>query len=134
MPDEDFDVIRRAWAASSSQDEQAMRAELHPDVEAVPFGATVEGMTYRGVEEVMVDWWRNEILESWETFETVPEQFERVGDRILVTGHWHARGKGSGVELDFPASWVIEVRDGKIVYWQTYTNVEQARRDIGLKG
>jgi ketosteroid isomerase-like protein len=62
-----------------------------------------------------------------------PESFERVGDKLLVTGRWKARGIESGVELDMPASWVVEVRGGKIAYWQTYTDHDQARRDIGLE-
>jgi ketosteroid isomerase-like protein len=36
------------------------------------------------------------------------------------------------VELDIAATWVIEVRDGKIVYWQTYTDHGQALRDVGM--
>jgi ketosteroid isomerase-like protein len=28
----------------------------------------------------------------------------------------------------------VEVRDGKIAYWQTYTDHAQARRDVGLEG
>jgi ketosteroid isomerase-like protein len=71
---------------------------------------------------------------TWELFQVFPERFQRVGEKLLVTGHWHARGFESGVELDIPASWVIEVRDGKIAYWQTYTDHEQARRDVGLAG
>ena len=62
----------------------------------------------------------------------LPERFERVGDRLLVTGRWNARGSESGVELDIPATWVVEVRDGKVAYWQTYTDHAQARREIGL--
>jgi ketosteroid isomerase-like protein len=133
MPDEDFEVVRRAWAAASCADEEAMVREWHPEVVAVPFGAAMEGKTYRGREEVL-GWWRDEILVSWEFFEVIPEGFQRVGEKLLVTGHWNARGKGSGVELDIQASWVIEVRDGKIAYWQTYTEHAQARRDIGLEG
>jgi hypothetical protein len=37
------------------------------------------------------------------------------------------------VELDIPATWVVEVRDGKITYWQTYTDRDQALREIGLE-
>ena len=129
--DADFEVILRAWAALSRDDEQGFFDELAEDVEAVPFGAAMEGKSYRGVDAV-VGWLRDEIWANWEHFDTVPEEFTRVGLRILVTGRWHARGKASGVELDIPATWVIEVRDGKIVYWQTYTDNAQARRDIGL--
>jgi len=72
-------------------------------------------------------------LASRERFEVYPEEFERVGDRLLVTGRWKAEGIESGVTLEFPATWVLEVRDGKIVYWHTYSDREQAREDVGLE-
>ena len=131
MPDDDFELVRRAWAAASRGDEEGMLAEFHPKIVAIPFGAAMEGKAYRG-HEGLLSWWRDEIQASWNYFEVLPEQFQRVGERILVTGRWHARGRESGVELDLPASWIIEVRDGKIAYWQTYTDLGQARRDIGL--
>jgi ketosteroid isomerase-like protein len=131
MTDDDFEVVRRAWAAASRADEGGMLEEFHPEVVAVPFGAAMEGKSYRGPEEVM-GWWRDEILASWEFFQVHPEKFRRVGEKILVTGRWNARGKESGVELDIPASWVVEVRDGKIAYWETYTDHAQALRDVGL--
>jgi ketosteroid isomerase-like protein len=132
MPaDDDFDVVRRAWAAASRADEDAMLRELHPEIVTVPFGAAMEGKAYRGPGEVL-GWWRDEIMVSWEVFQVLPQTFQRVGDRILVTGRWNARGRESGVELDIPASWILEVRDGKIAYWQTYTDHAQARRDAGL--
>jgi ketosteroid isomerase-like protein len=132
VADEDYEVVRRAWAAFSQVDEDGALAELHPEIEVEPFGAAMEGKSYRGYEEVL-GWWRGEILATWERFEVFPERFLRVGDKLLVTGRWNARGLESGVELDIPASWVVEVRDGKIVYWQTYTDPAQARRDIGLE-
>ena len=70
----------------------------------MPFGAAMEGKSYRGPDEVW-HWVRDEIMPSWEVFEVIPEEFRRVGERILVTGRWHACGKESGVELDTPATW-----------------------------
>jgi ketosteroid isomerase-like protein len=133
MSDDDFEVVCRAWAASSRADFEGMVRELDPEVVAIPFGAAMEGRSYRGPDAV-VAWLRDEILVTWKFFETLPERFERVGDKLLVTGRWKARGAESGVELDIPATWVIEVRNGKIAYWQTYTDHAQARRDIGLEG
>ena len=132
MTDDDFEVLRRAWAAVSRNDENGMVKEFHPEIVAVPFGAAMETKAYRGPQEVM-GWWRDEILTSWESFQVLPEKFQRVGDKLLVTGRWNARGKESGVDLDVPASWVVEVRDGKIAYWQTYTDHAEARRDAGLE-
>jgi ketosteroid isomerase-like protein len=132
MTDDDFEVVRRAWAATSRVDEDGMLEQLHPEVVAVPFGAALEGRAYRGREEVM-GWLHDEILVSWEFFQVIPETFQRVGEKLLVIGRWKARGIESGVELDIPASWIVEVRDGKVAYWQTYTDHAQARRDAGLE-
>jgi ketosteroid isomerase-like protein len=133
MPDADFDVIRRAWDAVSRGDEDGMLREYHPEIVTVPLGAAMEGIRYRGPDEVM-GWFQEEIVPNWETFVVIPERFRRVGEKVLVTGRWLARGRGSGVELDLAATWVIEVRDGKIAYWQTYTDHEQALREVGLDG
>ena len=131
MADDDVELVRRVWAAFTRGDQDEWRRDVHPDIVAIPFGAALEGKSYRGHDGVL-SWWNDEILVTWELFEVHPEQFERVGDKLLVTGRWKARGIESGVDLDLPASWVIEVRDGMIAYWQTYTDPEQARRDIGL--
>ena len=132
MPDSDFEVVRRAWDAFSRVDLDGMLSELHPDVVAQPFGAVLEGREYRGIEQVR-RWWREEILATWEFFRTLVCDFQRVDSRLLVTGRWYARGMESGVELDIPATWIIDVRDGKIISWRTYTEAAQARRDIGLE-
>ena len=105
MSDGDFEVVRRAWAAASGADAEGLRRELHPEVVAVPFGAAMEGRAYRGPDQVLA-WLRDEILVSWDFFEVHPEQFERVGEKLLVTGRWSARGLESGVELDIPATWL----------------------------
>jgi hypothetical protein len=65
-------VIRRAWAAQSREDEDAFRAELHPKIEVVPFGAEIAGKSYRGPDEV-IRWWRTEVLANWDVYQTIPE-------------------------------------------------------------
>ncbi|HEY7150781.1 MAG TPA: nuclear transport factor 2 family protein [Solirubrobacterales bacterium] len=127
-PDPDFDVIRRAWLALSEHDEEAFQARLHQEIEAVPFGAQIADGSYRGPDRVM-HWWRTEMMANWEFYAPIPEGFRRVGERILVTGRVHARGRQSGVELDMPTAWVMEVRDGRIAYWKTYTDAARAERE-----
>jgi uncharacterized protein len=127
--DEDFEVVRKAWA-----NEGHIRNALHlisEDVEVVPFGAALHGRVYRGHAGVL-DWLDQEIAPNWEFFEVIPHEFQRVGNRLLVFGSWRARGRTSGVELDMPATWIIDVRDGKIVRWQTYTERSEALEVLGL--
>jgi len=129
---EDAEVIRRAWAAISRRDIPGWLAEMQPDIVAVPLGADLEGRSYRGHDGV-VNWLDNEIYAAYETFEVHPEEIREVGGgRFLVFGHWIARGRESGVDLDIAASWVVDVRDGKIAWWQTYTDRERAIKDAGV--
>jgi ketosteroid isomerase-like protein len=133
MVEEDFEVIRRAWAAASRGDVPAALELFHADIELEPFGAALHGRVYRG-HEGFVYWWENETIANWERFEVHPEEFKRVGDRILVFGRWRARGRASGIDLDIPATWIIEVRDGKIARWRTYTDRAEALEVVGITG
>ena len=130
MNDPDFEAIRRAWDGFSRNDEAAFRAELHEEIEVVPFGAAMQRQTYRGQEGVL-RWWRDEVLPNWEVFRTSPEDFRRAGERIVVTGRWYARGRESGVELEMPATWIVTMRDGLIVSWRTFTDRAHAMREVG---
>ena len=134
MTDPDLELIRRAWDAISRRDSTALRAELHEDIVIVPFGAAVDGSSYSGVDSV-IHWLEDDVVSSWESYEAFADQVvERSGDRLLVTGRWRARGRGSGIELDRPGTWIMQVRDGKLAYWQTYTDPEQATRDLVKRG
>ena len=125
MPREDFELLRDAWEAFSHHDVEDFLAYVHPDVEVIPFGAAMEGKAYRGHAGVR-EWWEHEIDANWETFVPHAEGFEDVGDRLVVFGHWVARGRTSGVDLKMQATWVVDIRDGKIARWQTYTDRDEA--------
>ena len=133
MADGDIEVVRRAWAALNRRDVPEFLACLDPEVEAVPFGAAMEGRVYRGHDGV-VEWIEREVWATYETFEVHPDESRQVGDHLLVFGRWIARGKESGVELEVRASWVVDVREGKIVRWQTYTERDEALAAVGLPG
>ena len=134
MPEQaDFEVVRQTWGAMSKGGARACLPLIAEDVEIVPFGAALQSRSYAGHEGVL-DWWDNEIVPNWQTFEVIPEEFERVDERLLVFGHWRACGRASGVSLEVPATWVIEVRDGKIARWQTFTDRQEAIESVGLDG
>jgi ketosteroid isomerase-like protein len=129
--DAEFEIVRQTWDAFSREDDDSALALIHADALIVPFGATLEGRRYVGHDEIM-GWMIGDIRTNWERFDTVPEEFRKVGDRLLVYGRWRARGRDSGVELDVAATWVVEVRDGKIAFWRTFTDRDEAHRFVGL--
>jgi len=129
---EQFEVVRKVWAAFSDFDLDGGLALVREDAEVIPFGAAMDGRRYVGHEQIRL-WFEQEIQPSWEWFQTIPEEYQVVECRLLVYGHWRARGRESGIDLDIPATWVVKVTDGKVGSWQTFTDRDEARRAVGLE-
>lgn len=123
--------MRETWAAFRRDDIEGALANIRPDATIVPFGSAVEGRSYTGHDEIR-HWWEDEIRTAWERFDTEPVEFRKAGEHLVVYGRWCARGRDSGVQLDVPATWVVEVRDGKIAGWQTFTDRADAHRAAGI--
>jgi ketosteroid isomerase-like protein len=80
-------------------------------IEFVPLRSAIEG-PYHGHAGIR-KWWAD-TSESWETFYVDVERVHDVGDGTLIAvGVIHAQGKGGGVPLDIPTSWLMEMRNGR---------------------
>jgi hypothetical protein len=76
-----------------------------------------------------------EMKRDWTSFEVRPERFLDLGDdRVLTLGVWRAQGRGGDVLLDFQqASWLFQVKGGRLVRLQTFTDRHEALEAAGLK-
>jgi ketosteroid isomerase-like protein len=54
-----------------------------------------------------------------------------LGERILVSGHPHARGRASGVETESPIGWVAEFNHGRVVRMKDYLDPGEALEAAG---
>ena len=108
----------------------AIEETVHPDIEWIPI--TVEGTVFHGHAGVRL--WIEQHFGFWETFELYPEEVLPAGpERMLVLGHWHARGRGSGLGFERrPAAWLLDLRDGKVVRMETFTEIPAAMEAAGL--
>ena len=103
---------------------------LHPDIEWVPI--TVEGTVFHG--HAGVRQWVEQHFGFWEAFELHPREVLDAGpSRLLVLGHWRAKGRGSGLDFERrPAGWLLDFRDGKVARMETFTEIAAARDAAGL--
>ena len=130
MSQENVELVRRVFDAFNRRDIAAFLELLDPDVEWVPILAVLEGRVYRGHEEVRQ--WIKDLATDWEFFEVDYEELRDFGDRVLVSGHWHARGRASGVEVENPGTYLYEIKGGKVVSMRTFTDYAEALEAVGL--
>ena len=70
----------------------------------------------------------------WEEFRGGPEQFIDAGDQVVVLETIHARGRGSGVELDTRTTATIwTLRDGHATRVQIGLDPQQALKAVGME-
>ena len=84
----------------------------------------------RGREEVRAMWERWDT--TWDELETVPEEFIDAGEQVLVTVHYSARGRGSGIEYEERLFDVYTFSDGQCVRKQEFRDRSEALGAAGL--
>jgi ketosteroid isomerase-like protein len=60
-----------------------------------------------------------------EHFTVSPERFVEAGDTVLVEGRYRGRMKATGRAVDAQFAHVWQVRNGKVVRFQQYTDTRQ---------
>jgi ketosteroid isomerase-like protein len=113
------EVVRR-WFRAFESDTDAFRNTLHPEIEWFPFE---ENRTPAyGIEAAMRN--RNHWLEIWEEHRFDLEEVVEDGDNVVVLVHIAARGRASGLRVDFRFYAHYTVRDDKVI--RIYDHEERA--------
>ena len=130
MADQNVEIIKSAIEAYNRRDVPAVLEQLDPEVELLPIRAVLEGMVYRGHEGFKK--FMEDMAEEWEEFHPEPEEFRKIGDDyVMVFGRFCGRTRTSGVEVDSPGIWMCQMRDGKILRVQFYTDAAAAQGSLG---
>ena len=131
MSSADIETLRQAYEAFNRRDLEHLTEFFDPDAYWVPSASVWgAGKTYHGhagLAELLRD-----LAADWQVFESHPEEFREVGDHILVLGRIHARRAADGRELDSPAGWIWEMRDGRALRLQAYADPAKALEALGL--
>ncbi len=103
-------VVRR-WFRAFEDDAVAFRDTLHPEIVWFPFE---ENRTPAyGIEGAMRN--RNQWLEIWEEHRFDLKEVVEDGDNVVVLVHITARGRASGINVDFRLYAQFTVQDNKVI-------------------
>lgn len=65
------------------------------------------------------------IVSDVENFAVLPERFVEGGDTVVVEGRYRGKMKATGTPVDAQFAHVWQLRDGKVVRFQQYTDTKQ---------
>jgi ketosteroid isomerase-like protein len=130
MSDANVRLARDVVDAVARRDLQRLLELTAPDVEWRPFatGLMEEGV-YRGHDGIRR--YVSDLDDAWEVLRAEVEDGLAVGATVLMTGRLRYRGRGSGVETEHAAGWVVKFRDGRLVSMQAFRDPERALETLG---
>jgi ketosteroid isomerase-like protein len=105
------ELIRDVWDRWNAGLREFDLEILDPEVE-IHSGLT--GQVFKGATGVRD--WTAEIDEQFEAWNISADEIDRQSaDRLVVRGAIRARGRQSGIDLDQPVTWTVDLRDGRIL-------------------
>jgi uncharacterized protein len=124
-PAENVEVVRRLFETYSRGDYAEAASCLDPDV-VYEVGQEMPALGRAAVRAMWERW-----DSAWDEMETVPEDFLDVGDHVVVTVHYKARGRGSGIAYDERLFDVYTMRDGLCVRKAEFRDRAEALQAAG---
>jgi ketosteroid isomerase-like protein len=134
MSQETIERARLVMEALSDGDLDRMIRAADPSVEWHSFFANLgqEEGVYRGHDGTRQ--YASDLRDAWEIVRADIDDLIAVGDVALLVGRIHYRGRGSGIETESPAGWVLKFRRGQLIRFRAFREPEQALEAVGLSG
>jgi ketosteroid isomerase-like protein len=132
MSRENVELARQIMDALSRRDLSGLIALSDPEVEWYSlFALGEEGGVYRGHDGTRQ--YMNDLGDAWEIMHADVDDGLEVGSVAVLVGRIHFRGRGSGVENESPAGWVLKFRRGRVVRFRAFQEPERALEAAGLR-
>jgi ketosteroid isomerase-like protein len=131
MSGENVEVVRGFYDAFARGDLESALAAFDPEVVAHDHDIPDSG-EYRGLEGLLR--WRADWESSWESWRWEPQELVQAGDRVVAVLRVHARGRGSGVDVERLDGAVWTLRAGRCVRLDYYGSDTEALEAVGLRG
>jgi ketosteroid isomerase-like protein len=117
MTDDNLATVRRVYDAFAARDMKLIQEYFSDDVEVyqspeVPWGGSYQG--HHGLFSFLL-----KLIEHVESH-VVTERLYAAGDHVLLTGRTQGKVLANGARFDVPIVHVWELRDGKVVRYESY--------------
>jgi ketosteroid isomerase-like protein len=133
---ENVEIVGQIYEAVRRRDRDAVLALYDPEVEwdysRGGWGKVLGPQVYHGHEGLQA--WFREWHEAWEVFENDDVELIEAGADVVSIVTARARGKASGVDVEWRHGIVWTVRGGKVVRVVGYPTVEAALEAAGISG
>lgn len=120
------DIVKALYDALGKGDVPAVLAAFDPEIqwrEAENF-LYADGNPYTGPQAVAEGVFQR-IESDVENFAVLPERFVEGGDTVVVEGRYRGTMKATGSPVDAQFAHVWQLRHGKVVRFQQYTDTRQ---------
>jgi len=119
------EVVRSLIDALNRDDVDSAVEHVDPEAELRPLRARLEGGRYRGrdgLREMNAD-----LRADWDELRFEIEELRETGaDAVGVRGRLTARGRISGIDMAVPMGLLLRIREGRLVYWETFSDPDDA--------
>jgi ketosteroid isomerase-like protein len=120
-----LDLVMEGFRAMERGDLDAIVDLADPDVTFVNPDGALEPGTREGKEGLRIG--LGAILDVFEDLRFDHQRIVETGDRVLLTGTFSARGKGSGMQIHpSPFAILITMRDARMVRFEWFIDAAEA--------
>lgn len=121
-------LVRDTWRRWNEGLREADPEVMDPEIE---IHSELAHRVFRGYEEMPK--WSREIDEQFESWSIdVSDVRVLTPEKVVVVGEIHARGRQSGLDIDQAASWLVELRDGRILRIRNFIGGDAADAAIAF--
>ena len=131
MSQENVELVREGFTRLNRGDHDFFLSNTTPDVELFSRFGSLTGEPYRGHAGVRE--WMAEMEQNFELFEPWWRELRDLGDEVLALGGVRFRARGSGVEMEDPMGWVVELHEGRVARIRFYDRPAEALEAVGLR-
>jgi ketosteroid isomerase-like protein len=125
------ELVREGFTRLNRGDYDFFVSNTTTNVELFSRFGSLTGEPYRGHAGVRE--WMAEMEQNFELFEPWWDELRDLGDKVLALGGVRFRARGSGVEMNDPMGWVVELHEGRVARIRFYDGPTEALEAAGLR-